>query len=446
MTAVEQLQDRLSSEFARLFPEAVAPCVVRAPGRVNLIGEHLDYNGLPVLPMTIDRSIHVAFAPRRDAEIRLSSLDGRYSDVEFTNGKKIPPSQSGAWENYVKAAVVGLNAHFAPPRHVGMDLLVTGDIPSAAGLSSSSALVVAAALAYMQALEQKWTKTFGRCELAALLAEAEHYTGTRGGGMDQAVILMGGPGAACRIDFAPLRAECYPLPDDFVFVLCNSLVRAEKSGNALQRYNAGPAQCRLIRALAEQHLREEIDPDFELGSLGELWYGPLCLTSAEVNELFASCFPNPRTTLAEAARRLRLPEKRVREDILCGLEEPSGGYPLQARARHVLTEFGRVEAARDALLADDAEAFGELMNASHRSCAEDYAVSCPELDTLVEAARASGAIGARLTGAGFGGCTVNLVHMDDVEQFSQRIASRYYAPDGPPPHAIVPVVAAEPAG
>jgi N-acetylgalactosamine kinase len=326
----------------------------------------------------------------------------------------------------------------------GLDLLVRGTVPAAAGLSSSSALVVATALAYLAALDRPVETVVPRIELAQLLAEAEQFVGTRGGGMDQAIILLGKQGHACKIDFAPLRAECMPVFDGCVFVACNSLVKAEKTGDARHRYNAGPLSCRLITALVERQAREEFGEDFTLDRLGELWSGALCLTFEEAESLFERALPAERMPLAEAATRLHLSEDEVRARYLGDLPEPPGGYPLRARARHQLGEHRRVQQARDALLAGDPETFGDLMNGSHASCAGDYAVSCPELDALAQAARDAGALGARMTGAGFGGCTVNLVPEDRLDPFLEHVDRAYYREHlgldgGAPAEAMFPV-------
>jgi N-acetylgalactosamine kinase len=258
------------------------------------------------------------------------------------------------------------------------------------------------------------------------MAEAEHYVGTRGGGMDQTVILMGQEGAACKIDFFPIRVEQVPLLSDYSLVICNSLVKAEKTGDMLHRYNAGPRLSRLICALVEKHVQNEFDEDIELERLGDLWNGALCLTSREVEDLFAEVFRKDQTTLTEAASRLGLATSEIRERWLGDLAEPSRGFRLRARAHHQLTEYRRVESARDALMAQDPFALGELMNASHRSCADDYEISCPELEELVSVAREAGALGARLTGAGFGGCTVSLVAQEDVPRFRAQVRKWYY--------------------
>lgn len=416
----------LKTSFRQIYPRAPEPFIARAPGRVNIIGEHTDYNGLPVLPMTLLQHIQAACAPRADAGVRLRSTCAEFPPAQFENAPDIPPSPPGAWENYCKAALQGLNNHFKPAAPPGMDLLVSGSIPMRAGLSSSSALVVACALAYLRILGKTLDKDISRIGLAGLLAEAEHYVGTRGGGMDQAIILLGGRNYACKIDFFPLRIEQVPLPADHVFVICNSLVAANKTGEALHRYNAGPKLSKLICALVEKQAQEEFSDEIRIERLGDLWYGHLCLTHDEVAGLLSRTFPTPTTTLQQAADRLGISTREIRDRWLGDLHEPAQGFNLQARARHMRTECVRVEAARGALLDRDAPLLGSLMNESHKSCADDYQISCPELDRLVLAARRAGAVGARLTGAGFGGCTVNLVPRSDLHALVAAVQKDYY--------------------
>ncbi len=416
----------LKSAFCQAFGSGAEPFVSRAPGRVNIIGEHTDYNGLPVLPMTIGEDIRIAFCERSDGIVRMRDTDDSFPAVEFKNSAQIPPSSPGAWENYCKAAFQALNEHFKVRRCSGMDMLVSGSTPISAGLSSSSALVVACALAYLRVLNRDIEKDISRLRLAGLLAEAEHYVGTKGGGMDQAIILLGAENCACKIDFFPLRVERVPLLQEHAIVVCNSLVKAQKTGEALHRYNAGPRLCQLICALVSKRVQDEFGDEIKIGRLGDLWAGHLCLTHGEVEDLFAKTFPRETMSLVEAARRLGVSTQEIRDRWLGDLKEPEGGFALKKRARHQLTEYKRVESARDALLAGDASELGWLMNASHASCAGDYDVSCPELDVLVKIARDSGAIGARLTGAGFGGCTVNLVPFEQVDSFRVSVERLYY--------------------
>ena len=319
-----------------------ATVVVRAPGRVNLIGEHTDYNGFPVLPMAIDRSIWIATAPRADAALVVRSIDPQEYPSERIPLEEIasrPPA--GTWVDYVVAA-----ARRRPPAS-GLELVVAGTVPAEAGLSSSSALVVAAFLAMGE--------TGDRSELAEEARLAERYVGTLSGGMDQAIALLGQPGQALRIDFRPVRATAVQMPPEVAVVVAHSGVRAAKSGAAREAYNARVHEC---QAAARQ-----------LGA-GE------------------------DGLLADVALRQRA---AVHE-----LEDPL----LRRRAGFIFAEARRVEEAVQALRCGNLPVLGELLNASHRGLRDEYEVSHPAVDALVERARGAGAAGARVVGAGFGGCIV----------------------------------------
>lgn len=432
----------VADEFRKVFPKSDTPHLCRAPGRVNLIGEHTDYNGLPVLPTALERETTLAYAANGAQEIRLHNTDARFLSAVFSNESGIARGDAGDWSNYARAAVQAVNTAWPVSKLSGVDILVSSDLPDAAGLSSSSALVVAVALAYLDVLGLKLDEDVPRAQLAEVLAAGERFVGTASGGMDQAISLLGRPGHALKIDFHPLRAEPVPLFQSHRFVVCNSLVHAAKGADAQARYNEGPAVCRVVTALVERHLQENFDEEIRITRIGDLTQGHLCMTQREVTALLEEVLPAKNVTPMEVARRLGLPEADVRATYFNGLAERNGGYPLAARARHVRTEAARVEAARDALLADDPVAFGALMVASHESCAQDYEVSSRELDQLVEAAMASGALGARLTGAGFGGCIVALVATKDVERFVAGVEERYYrgARDVPMPEDAVIMV------
>jgi N-acetylgalactosamine kinase len=417
---------KLKQRFAEIYPGSRTPEGCRSPGRVNLIGEHTDYNGLPVLPMTLDREIRIAFSPAPESRVTLRNTDPGYPERSFINGPGLAPSPPGSWENYCKAAVQSINRHFGMDSFPGMSLLVDSDLPAGAGLSSSSSLVVACALAYLKVTGRDLDRDISRLELAELLAEGEHFVGTRGGGMDQTVILNGEPDHACKIDFFPIRVEPTPLPPGCDIVICDSLVHVEKSGAALVRYNTGPRLCALACALVEKEAQQRFCEDIELARLGDLWFSDLCLTFREAEEVCLRAVPEDTMTLAEAGRRLSLTPEAVRKNWLGDLPEPDGGFDLRARLRHQFSEYQRVEAARDALNDGDTATFGRLMNESHESCARDFRISSPELDALVAAAREAGAIGARLTGAGFGGATVNLVPSDQTGAFIEEVTRSYY--------------------
>jgi galactokinase len=336
----------LCSEFARRFGAAAAG-VVRAPGRVNLIGDHTDYHGLPVFPMAIQREIRLAFRPRADATFRLESA-GQFGPRAFALASPIPAYEPGDWGNYAKAAAEALLAVHGPLG--GLDALVEGDIPPAAGLSSSSALVVACAIALLEANGIAWEPG----ALAQLMAEGEKYVGTRGGGMDQTVCLCARPGCALRIDFTPFSYTPVQAPGDWVFVVADSRVVADKSAGARERYNS-------TRARAHEALR----------------YLP---GSPSYPEL-------------------------VRREV----DTASIPEDLRGAFEHVVGEARRVDQAVAAMRAGDMARFGALMSASHASLRDGLRVSCPEADRLAAACLEAGAAGARITGAGFGGCVVALV-------------------------------------
>ena len=222
----------LGTAFTRAFgpaaPSSSPGHLVRAPGRVNLIGEHIDYCGLSVLPMALRRSVRIAFHPRSDRETRLVNRDPGFAPSAFAMSENIPPGPAGDWGNYARAAAQALAQRFPDLR--GVDALVESDLPIAAGLSSSSALVVAMALAIMHANG----KTLALLELMDLLGRGERYVGTAGGGMDQAIILGARAGCASRIDFHPLRLTPTAVPADWQFIVAWSLVHAEMSGGARQ--------------------------------------------------------------------------------------------------------------------------------------------------------------------------------------------------------------------
>jgi galactokinase len=380
----------LAAAFAQAFgaPPSPSPSpanpvrVARAPGRVNLIGEHIDYCGLPVLPMALRQSVRIAFQPRSDRTARLVNRDPRFAPSSFAVSESIPPAPPGDWTNYARAAVGALAQRF--PNLQGIDALVESDLPIAAGLSSSSALVVAMALALLHAN----AVTVAPLELMALLARGERYVGTAGGGMDQAIVLGARAGCASRIDFHPLQLTPTAVPADWQFIVAWSLVHAEKSGAAQQAYNERTRQCDEARRLVAAGLGRREDIRY-----------PDLLAAAPVAEL-----------LETAA------------STLSGV--------LARRFRHVVTEAARVRQAETAMAAGDLATFGRLLDASHQSLRDDYEVSHPELDRLVDLARDAGAVGARLTGAGFGGSIVALCRAERAPAVLAALRERFYAPRG----------------
>lgn len=382
----------LAEAFAAAFDGRTPTHRVHAPGRVNLVGEHLDYNDLPVLPMALQRGITLALRPKDDETVRLVNLDPAYPPVTFEVGVGLEPDGGGAWGDYPKAAARELARRFAVYR--GFDAVVASDLPPAAGLSSSSALTNAVGLA----LCEIGLVGLDPLALAGVMATAERFTGTMGGGMDQAVTLAGRRGHAARIDFRPLRVRHLLVPEDWRFVVADSGVRAEKSGPAQAAYNQRRSECAEVLE-------------------------SLCLVLARdghVDELPRS-YPELLRAVGTTQAVLALGEEYLEGALL-------------KRFRHVVSEAARVEEARDALMVADIMAFGDLMNASHGSLRTDFLVSSGPLDRLVALALEGGAVGARLTGAGFGGCIVALADAGTVDGVVDAIARQ-----PPPPLADVPV-------
>jgi galactokinase len=355
------------------------PFAVHAPGRVNLIGEHIDYCGLPVLPMAIQLGITAEVRPRAGTALSVSNRDSRFPPVDFNISTEIAPDARGHWGNYVRAAAQAIARRVGALE--GADIAISSNLPVASGLSSSSALVVAIAVALLR----RNGITLAPVELAALLAEGERYVGTAGGGMDQAIIVAAEAGMGTRIDFTPLRLRHVAIPATWCFIVAPSLERAEKSGAVQAAYNERTQATRAAHDHLVRRLRHEAD------------FSALLVTHGAGELLDTATALDPVT---------------------------------YRRLRHVVTEATRVDQAIEAMEAADLESFGALMDASHQSLADDYEVSTPALDELVNIARNAGASGARLTGAGFGGSIVALAEASNAGRVLGALDSMFYRPRG----------------
>ena len=403
--------------------------VIRAPGRVNLLGEHTDYNGYPVMPMAINREIFVCVSPSDDGNVTISNTNKRFIDRSFSLHSPIQPYPSGDWGNYVKAAIVGLLPHVLEKveKPKGFFALYSGNIPLAAGLSSSSAMVVASALTFLHINNIDMPPL----QLAEILAKAERFVGTEGGGMDQAITLMGQKGQALKIDFFPLQAIPISIPEDYEIIICNSLIRAPKTEEAMNSYNRRPIECRLTAALIANSLHKSCDISFEPKRLSDVDNKILEIPKTIYFKAIEEALIPPILTIDQLCKKLSLSNEALTEKYLTLksgkiFTPPPDGFKIAQRYRHVLLETKHVETAVSALINGEALKFGELMNGSHRSCKEDYEISIPEIDKLVSLALLHGASGARITGAGFGGCTVNLVPKPKVDSFIDGIKKDYY--------------------
>jgi galactokinase len=414
MERADALVQRFTAHFGRR-PEVI----VRAPGRINIIGEHTDYNDLPVLPMAIDRHVLVAAAARDDRRAQVANVDAQFAPRSYQLQADVRRFAAGDWGNYHKAASRGLLSSLGADALRGGDFMVDGDIPPGAGLSSSSALVVGSALALLAVND----RSVPPLQLAGLTALAERYVGTQSGGMDQAVCLLAEAGHALRIDFDPLRAHTVPLMPGYSFVVCHSLVAAEKAGATRSAYNRRVVECRLAARVLARLLGASLPrPLTHLGDLRILFADRSLADFAAVLE---NALPPRPLRLTEIAEAIGTRSEHLAAETGSGVHRDET-YDIVRRARHVLSEAERVEQAEAALAAGDWLALSALMDASHASCRDDYDISSPALEELIAAAKAAGAHGARLTGAGFGGCTVNLVPSGDTSLFLAMIERSFY--------------------
>lgn len=360
--------NRLVPDFTERY--GTTPRVFSAPGRVNIIGEHTDYNDGFVLPMAIDRRTYVAIASRKDRRVRIVSEvlnDAAEFGIDRPEGL-----QNHKWARYVAGVVWILASRgFVLP---GADVLIDSDVPIGGGLSSSAALEVAIGKAFTSVAGAKIDPK----DLALAGQKAEHdFVGAKVGIMDQLTATLGRQQHALLIDCRSLATREIPLTNlNAAIVVCNTNVKHELASSA---YNQRRAECEEGVKLLSQRL------------------------------------PGLR-----ALRDVTIADFEKYEDELPQL--------VRRRCRHVITENDRTVKAAEALERGDRQQLGELMRQSHESLRTDYEVTCPELDAMVEIAwRLQGTLGTRMTGGGFGGCTINIVRKDAVEHFSRTVAEEYRA-------------------
>ena len=367
------LQEKVTQAYIERFGKQPLH-VVQAPGRVNLIGEHTDYNDGFVLPMAIDRAIYIALSPRDDNRIELHSLDlENPADFSLTNYEK----GNEGWVEYIKGmAWVLQDAGF---ELTGWQGVSAGDIPVGAGLSSSAALELATARAFATVSDLEWDAA----QMALLGQKCENqWVGVNCGIMDQMISAAGRKGHALLIDCRSLETCTVPLPEETAVVILDT---ATRRGLVDSAYNERRQQC-------------EEAADF---------FGVKALRDVDVE-----------TFEAKADELDTLP---------------------RLRAKHVITENQRTLDAMAAMLQDDPHTLGKLLNESHASLRDDFEVSSDELNQIVECAtrRDTAIFGARMTGAGFGGCAVALVRNYNAKAFANAVSACYQAATGLQPSIYI---------
>jgi len=368
---------QLLEDFRARFGTAAS--VYRAPGRVNLIGEHTDYNDGFVLPAAIEFYCWLAAAPRSDRKLVIHSEN--FKETVEASLDSLCPDSKNHWANYPLGVAWALERGGKQLR--GVSILINGEVPLGAGLSSSAAIEVAVAFALLH----QSGNAIDRIELAQFCQSAENeFVGARVGIMDQFVSCHGRASHALLLDCRSLEFKLVKLPSRIQLVVCNTMVKHELGSS---EYNTRRAEC-------EEGVRT------------------LCAVLQGIRAL-------RDVTPAQLEKHRRLLDSKV-----------------FSRCRHVVTENERVKGAVRALEAGDVRALGPLMRESHRSLRDDYEVSCKELDAMTEIAGAQpGVIGARMTGGGFGGCTINLVESAAVDAFRQNVAVEYLARTGLRPEIYV---------
>jgi len=378
---VEKRTERIRSKFEEVFRAGGEELTfVRAPGRVNLIGEHTDYNDGFVLPMAIDREIISAFQPRSDRLVSLYSYNFS-SSCQFSLDE-IAYEEKESWANYVKGVIYLFRERGIALR--GMNMVLEGDISLGAGLSSSAAMEVVTALSLQSLNHFEWEPV----ETIKLCQRAENeFVGVNCGIMDQFVSLLGKRDKALFLDCRTLDYQLIPLPgEELKIVVCNTRV---KRGLADSGYNKRREECEEGVSSLKKHLPH-----------------------------------------IKALRDVKETDFERYKGFLPGV--------IKKRCRHIIGENQRVLQSVSALEKNDFRKFGQLMNESHRSMRDEYEISCPELDLMVEIAwETEGVLGARMTGGGFGGCTVNLVEEKKVAEFKERISRRYREKTGISPEIYI---------
>jgi galactokinase len=368
--------------FAELYGDADGVGLARAPGRVNIIGEHTDYNEGLVMPIAIGRDTLAAFRPNGSREVRVFTL-GRDESATFSLDEDAFPRQPN-WVPYVAGMARVLRDEGA--ELVGVDMVLHTTLPVGGGLSSSAALLVSTGLAFLSAADAELPRRL----LALLGQKAENlHVGMKCGIMDQYVALFAETGHAVEIDCRSVQHQLVPCDVSMGrFIVCDTGVRHELASS---EYNRRREQCERGASVAAEVLTGE-----SVSALRDLTPEDLSALTDELDE----------TTFR--------------------------------RVRHVVTENARVIEAANAMRQRNPISLGVLMDASHDSLRDDYEVSCAELDAMVDIAREqTGLFGARMTGGGFGGCTVSLVDIEHVDAFCTNVAAAYQEKTGIAPQVYV---------
>ena len=363
--------DELRQEFLRVYGPGQMPRLFASPARINIIGEHIDYNGGKVFPAAIDRYLYVAIRKRSDSKIIYNDLffDGTFT---FDINDNFTFDKANDYANFLNGILSCMKKRGCS-FECGFEVLIASNVPAAGGISSSSALECG----FAWAVNQTFDFGISRKDIALMGQQSEHeFMNVNCGIMDQYIIATAKADTAELLDCAAISHEYVPLVlGDYRFIVMNTKKQRKLADS---KYNERRSQCEEGLAL--------------LQAAGHNILNLCSMTPAQFDQ-WGSC---------------------IKDEI------------IYKRVRHCVTEMDRVLRAVDALKANDLVSLGKLLNASHESLKNDYEVTGIELDTLVESAlKQPGCLGARMTGAGFGGCAIALVHNDSVPDFIQNVQSEY---------------------
>ncbi|KAH7046014.1 galactokinase [Macrophomina phaseolina] len=463
--------EHLLAEFKKLYGKQ-ADFVSRSPGRVNIIGEHIDYSLYEVLPMAVTADVLIAVAVRPASEaprVRIANVNpDKFPTREFeipAQGEVPIDASAHEWTNYFKSGLRGAAKLLAQKKgkvdyaSVGMDILLDGTVPAGGGLSSSAAFVCASALAVMRANgEEKVDQT----ELTELAIVSERAVGVNSGGMDQSASVFSGRGSALYVSFKPklsARSVSFPNTDpELTFVIAQSFVAADKHVTAPVCYNLRVVECTLAAAFLAKafNLKKPLPEDssplgISLRGFHDTYFEekegktdntqtPLPEFQRQLEQLLTLCedylSQDDGYTREQIAEMLGVSVDELKQRFESKFAVRAERFKLKQRAMHVFSESLRVgkflalldspPAPKDGKTTELLQELGALMNETQDSCRDLYECSCPELDELCELARSAGAVGSRLTGAGWGGCSVHLVPKDKVENVKAKWTEKYY--------------------
>lgn len=452
----------LLSTFDKLYGQR-PDFVARSPGRVNIIGEHIDYSLYDVLPMAVTAdaliAVKVTSTPSGKATVKIANLNperfpSREFDIPSTEDIEIDASKH-EWTNYFKAGLRGA-LQFLRKKHdvdwspASMEIVMDGNVPAGGGMSSSAALVCASALAVMTANNHHVSKH----DLLDLAVVSERAVGVFSGGMDQAASIFSDRNYLLACSFFPsFKAEHVPVPPsdpEVTFLVAQSFVAADKHVTAPKHYNLRVVECTLAAVvLAKMHgvvlKRDSSSLGFSLrnvqeeimrqkGHLGKVPEAQLAEMQSIVDSKLDKEDGYTREDLADI---LGMSVKALEDEYMSSFPVQADKFQLRRRAMHVVSEAKRVfdfkkilseaQELQNGLDDQKIRSLGDLLNETQKSCSEVYDCSAPELDEICAIARQAGTYGSRLTGAGWGGCTVHLVPQNKLEQVTKALKDEYYS-------------------